>query len=65
MVRTELRSTELSAPKEDKMNIGRIVIPVLPILFLMLSSYLLQSWWMLGASVLFGIGHFWVSAISL
>ena len=38
---------------------------VAPTLFLLLSSYLMGSWWMLGASVLFGIAHIWVSALSL
>ena len=36
-----------------------------PILFLFLSAYLLASWWMLAAALLFGIAHIWVSAISL
>lgn len=38
---------------------------VFPIAFLILSSYLLSSWSMFGASLLFGIAHIWVSAISL
>ena len=37
---------------------------VLPIVFLSLSSYLMNSWLMFGASVLFGIAHIWVSATS-
>ena len=38
---------------------------VLPVVFFILSSYLMTSWWMFGASVLFGIAHIRVSAISL
>jgi len=38
---------------------------VAPIAFLILSSYLLSSWWMLGASVLFGVAHIWISALTL
>lgn len=36
-----------------------------PIAFFMLSSYLLGSWWMLIASLLFGTAHIWISALSL
>ena len=36
-----------------------------PIVFLILSSYLMGSWLMFGASILFGSAHVWVSAISL
>jgi hypothetical protein len=38
---------------------------VAPITFLVLSSYLMSSWWMLGASVLFGVAHIWISALTL
>ena len=38
---------------------------VAPTLFLMLSSYLMDSYPMLIASILFGVSHIWVSAISL
>ena len=37
---------------------------VAPVVFLALSSYLIGSVWLLGATVLFGIAHIWVSAIS-
>ncbi len=36
-----------------------------PIAFLLLSAYLIGSWWMFGAALLFGVGHIWVSSISL
>jgi hypothetical protein len=36
-----------------------------PVTFIILSSYLTGSWWLLGASILFGIAHIWVSAITL
>ena len=35
-----------------------------PIAFLIISSYMLDSWWMLGASVVFGALHVWVSAVT-
>ena len=38
---------------------------VAPIAFLILSSYLMSSWWMFGASLLFGVAHIWVSALTL
>ena len=38
---------------------------VAPTLFLVLSSYLTSSWLMLSASILFGVAHIWVSAVSL
>lgn len=38
---------------------------VAPVLFLLLSAYLLGSWWMLGAALLFGAAHLWVSALTL
>ena len=38
---------------------------VMPIAFLALSSYLMGSWVMFGASVLFGVAHIWISALSL
>lgn len=38
---------------------------VFPILLLILSSYLMHSWIMLGAAVFFGVAHLWVSAIGL
>lgn len=37
---------------------------VIPTVFLVLSSYLMGSWLMLGASILFGITHIWVSALT-
>jgi hypothetical protein len=36
-----------------------------PIMFLVLSSYLMSSWLMLGASILFGVAHIWISALAL
>ncbi len=36
-----------------------------PILFFVLSSYLLGSWWMLIASLVFGVAHIWISTLSL
>ncbi len=33
-----------------------------PILFFLLSSYLLDSWWMFAASIVFGTAHIWISA---
>lgn len=38
---------------------------VTPIAFLVLSSYLMGSWWMFGASILFGVAHIWISALTL
>jgi len=38
---------------------------VAPIAFLLLSSYLMSSLWMLVASIFFGIVHIWVSALTL
>jgi hypothetical protein len=38
---------------------------VAPTVFLVLSSYLMSSWLMLGASIVFGIAHIWVAAVSL
>jgi len=38
---------------------------VAPIAFLILSSYLMSSWWMFGASILFGVAHIWISALTL
>ncbi|MBN2005595.1 MAG: hypothetical protein JXA21_19710 [Anaerolineae bacterium] len=34
---------------------------VMPIAFFTLSSYLMGSWWMFSASVLFGVAHIWIS----
>jgi hypothetical protein len=34
-----------------------------PIALLILSAYVLDSWWMLGISVVFGVLHVWVSAL--
>jgi hypothetical protein len=42
-----------------------VPMAVAPTVFLVLSSYLMSSWLMLGASILFGIAHTWVSAVSL
>ncbi|HNT76670.1 MAG TPA: hypothetical protein PKH77_16795 [Anaerolineae bacterium] len=38
---------------------------VAPIAFLILSSYLMGSWWMLGAALLFGVAHIWISILTL
>ncbi len=38
---------------------------VSPITFLVLSSYLMGSWWMFGAALLFGVAHIWISALTL
>lgn len=38
---------------------------VLPIAFFILSSYLMGSWWMFGAALLFGVAHIWISALTL
>jgi hypothetical protein len=40
-------------------------LAVAPVVWLALSSYLMGSWWMLGASALFGFAHIWVSALTL
>lgn len=42
-----------------------IPMAVAPIAFLILSSYLISSWWMFGASLLFGVAHIWISALTL
>ena len=42
-----------------------IPMAVAPIAFLILSSYLMGSWWMFGASLLFGVAHIWISALTL
>jgi hypothetical protein len=42
-----------------------VPMAVAPAVFLVLSSYLMGSWSMLGASIMFGIAHIWVSALSL
>lgn len=39
-------------------------LAVAPSLFFILSSYLLDSWWMLAASVLFGISHVWITYLT-
>lgn len=36
-----------------------------PVLFVVLASYLMGSWLMFGASILFGVAHIWVSALTL
>jgi len=38
---------------------------VAPAAFLILSSYLMSSWWMFGAAALFAVAHIWVSALTL
>ncbi len=38
---------------------------VAPIAFFALSSYLMGSWWMFAASVLFGVAHIWISFLTL
>ncbi len=42
-----------------------IPVAIAPIAFLILSSYLMGSWWMLGVSLLFGVAHIWISALTL
>lgn len=42
-----------------------VPMAVVPIVFLILSSYLMGSWWMFGASLLFGVAHIWISALTL
>jgi hypothetical protein len=32
---------------------------------LLLSAYLMGSWWMFGAALFFGIAHIWVSVLTL
>ena len=36
-----------------------------PILIFILSSYILGSWWMLLASLVFGFAHIWISTLTL
>jgi hypothetical protein len=38
---------------------------VFPVLFLILSSYLMGSWWMFGAAITYGTAHIWISKITL
>jgi hypothetical protein len=40
-------------------------LAVAPVVFLLLSSYLMGSWLMLAVSAVFGVAHIWVSKISL
>lgn len=40
-------------------------LAVTPVVFLILSSYLMDSWLMLAVSAVFGVAHIWVSKISL
>lgn len=40
-------------------------LAVAPVALLLLSAYLMGSWWMLGAALLFGAAHLWVSALML
>ena len=40
-------------------------LAITPVVFLTLSSYLMGSWWMLAASIFFGIAHIWVSVLAL
>lgn len=56
------RSTELFG--EPLLGIP-VPMAVTPTVFLVLSSYLMSSWLMLGASILFGVAHIWISAESL
>ncbi|MBN1877415.1 MAG: hypothetical protein JXA33_24545 [Anaerolineae bacterium] len=42
-----------------------VPMAVAPIAFLILSSYLMSSWWMFGASLLFGVAHIWISILTL
>ncbi len=42
-----------------------IPMAIAPIAFFILSSYLMSSWWMFGASLLFGVAHIWISALTL
>ena len=36
-----------------------------PVLFFIFSSYILDSWWMFAASVIFGTAHIWISILTL
>jgi hypothetical protein len=40
-------------------------LAVAPVTFLVFSSYLMSSWLMLAASILFGVAHIWVSIVDL
>ncbi len=40
-------------------------LAVAPVIFLLLSSYLMGSWLIFGASLLFGAAHIWISALTL
>ena len=40
-------------------------LAVAPVIFLVISSYLMSSWVMLVASILFGAAHIWVSIVDL
>ncbi len=42
-----------------------IPMAVFPVIFLLLSSYLMKSWTMFTAAVFFGIAHLWVSSMGL
>jgi len=42
-----------------------VPMAVFPVLFLVLSSYLMGSGWMFAASLIFGAAHIWISKISL
>lgn len=38
-------------------------LAVAPVALLLFSAYLMGSWWMLAASIVFGAAHIWVSAL--
>ncbi len=40
-------------------------LAVAPVVLLLASSYLMGSWWMLGASAIFGAAHVWISVMTL
>lgn len=58
--------TQGRAPELLKAALLGIPLPmaVAPVLFLLLASYLMDSWVMLAVTVWFGIAHIWVSAAS-
>jgi hypothetical protein len=40
-------------------------LAVAPVVFLILSSFLMGSWLMLAAAIVFGVAHIWISALTL
>ena len=59
----------IAGPSVELLSAPLLGIPlpmaVMPVIFLVLSSYLMTSFWMLGAALFFGTIHILVSAISL